>query len=81
MYPSFLRSAKAPESRAMSLLKPYALLRKMLFRLVAEHSPMLGIHDDVLRHSPPPVVGVPLASNRWMDSFAPLIPSRTGLSE
>jgi len=67
--------------RYLSLLKLYALLRKILFRLVAEHSPMLGINYDVLRHSPPPVVGVPLASNRWMDSFAPLITSRTGLSE
>jgi hypothetical protein len=67
--------------RYVSVLKLYALLRKIPFRLVAEHSPMLGINEDVLRHSPPPVVGVPLASTRWMDSFAPLITSRTGLSE
>jgi hypothetical protein len=63
------------------LLKLYAFLRKILFRLVAEHSPMLGINDDVLRHSAPPAGFVPLASKRWMDSFAPLITSRTGWSE
>jgi hypothetical protein len=67
--------------RYVSLLKLYTLLRKILLRLVAEHSSMLGINDDVLPHSPPPVLGVPFASNRWIDSFAPLITSRTGLSE
>jgi len=67
--------------RYVPLLKLYALLRKILFRLVAEHSPMLGINHNILRHSPPPVGVVPLASNRWMDSFAPPMTSRTGLSE
>ena len=67
--------------RYVPLLKLHAFLRKILLRLVAEHSPMLGINHDVLRHSPPPAGVVPLASKRWMDSFAPLITSRTGLSE
>ena len=67
--------------RYVPLLKLHAFLRKILFRLVAEHSSMLGINHDVLRHSSPPDGVVPLASKRWMDSFAPLITSRTGLSE
>ncbi len=67
--------------RYVPLLKLYALLRKILFRLIAEHSRMLGINDDVLRHSSPPDEFVRLASKRCMDSFAPLITSRTGLSE
>jgi hypothetical protein len=67
--------------RDVPLLKLYTLLRKILFRLVAEHSPMLGINHNILRHSPPPVGVVPVAGNRWMDSFAPPMASRTGLPE
>ena len=67
--------------RYVPLLKLYALLRKILFRLVAEHSPTLGINDDILRHLSPPDGLVPLASKRWIASFAPLITSRTGWSE
>ena len=67
--------------RNVPLLKLYALLRKILFHLVAEHSPMLGINDDVLRHLSPPAGFVPVASKRWMASFAPRITSRTGWSE
>ncbi len=67
--------------RYVPLLKLHALLRKILFHLVAEHSPMLGINDNVLRHLSPPDGFVPLASKRWMASFAPLITSRTGWSE
>ena len=67
--------------RYVPLLKLYALLQKILFRLGAEHSPMLGINDDVLHHFPPPDGFVLLASKRWMASFAPLITSRTGWSE
>jgi hypothetical protein len=37
--------------RYVPLLKLEAFLRKILFRLVAEHSPMLGINHDVLHHS------------------------------
>jgi hypothetical protein len=50
--------------RYVPLLKRYALLRKILFRLVAEHSPALGINDDVLCHFSPPVGFVPPASKR-----------------
>lgn len=48
----------------ISLLKAYALLRKILLRLVAEHSPVLGKDNDVLRHSPPPVESALLALKR-----------------
>jgi hypothetical protein len=65
----------------VSLLKGQDLLRKILLRLVAEHSPMLRINHDVLRHSPPPAGLVPVASNALIDSLAPLITSRTGPSE
>jgi hypothetical protein len=67
--------------RYVALVKLDAFLRKILFRLVAEHSPLLRINHDVLRHSSPPAWVLPVSSNRWMDSFAPLIASRTGLSE
>ena len=67
--------------RYVFFLKLYSLLRKILFRLVAEHSSMLGVNHDVLRHSLPPAEFTPLASKRWIDSSAPLITSRTGLSE
>jgi hypothetical protein len=50
--------------RYVSLLKIHALLRKILFRLIAEHSPMLGIHDDFLNHFFPPDGFGPLASKR-----------------
>jgi hypothetical protein len=38
----------------VSLLKGHAFLRKILFRFVAERSPMLRINHDVLRHFPRP---------------------------
>ena len=50
--------------RYFPLLELYALLRKILFRLIAEHSPMLGINDDVLGHFSPPAEFAPLASKR-----------------
>jgi hypothetical protein len=50
--------------RYVLLLKFDALLRKILFRLVAEHSPMLGINDDILRHCPPPAGVAPLVRKR-----------------
>src|SRR5437016_11376743 len=62
--------------RYVPLLKLYALLRKILFRLVAEHSPMLGINDDV-HHFSPIDVFVSLYSKSWIASFVPLITSRT----
>jgi hypothetical protein len=41
--------------RDVPFLKLYALLRKILFRLTAEHSAVLGINDDAFCHfSPPP---------------------------
>src|ERR1700732_3449328 len=58
--------------RYVLLLKLYALLRKIFFRLVAEHSPVLGINDDVLHLLSPPVGFVPLASP-LMASFASLV--------
>ena len=64
--------------RYVLLLKLYAFLRKTLLRLVAEHSPVLGINDDVLHLVSPPVGFVPLAISPLMASFAPLITSRTG---
>ena len=67
--------------RYVSLLKLYALLRKKLFRLIAEHSPVLGINDDILCHFTPLDCFVSRASKRWTASFAPLISSRTGLPE
>ena len=65
----------------VSLLKGHAFLRKILLRLVAEHSPMLRVNHDVPRHSPPTAGVVPAANSRSIDSLAPLITSRTGLSE
>jgi hypothetical protein len=50
--------------RYVLLLKTDAFLRKILFRLVAEHSPMLGINEYVLHHCPPPAGVVPLVSKR-----------------
>ena len=50
--------------RYVSLLELYALLRKILFRLIAKHSPALRINDDVLCHFSPPAGFVPLASKR-----------------
>ncbi len=50
--------------RYVPLLELYALVRKILFRLIAEHSPALGINDDVLRHFSPPASFGPLASRR-----------------
>ncbi len=67
--------------RYVPLLELYAFLRKILFRLIAEHSPVLGINHDVLRHFSPRNGFVPRASKCWITSFALLIPSRTGLSE
>ncbi len=67
--------------RYVSLLELYALLRKILLRLIAEHSPALRIDDDFLCHFLPPAASAPIASKRWMDSVAPLITSRTGWSE
>lgn len=66
--------------RYVPLMELSAFLRKILFRLIAEHSPMLGINHDVLRHFSP--LDVCTASSKcWTTFFAPLIPSRTGLSE
>ena len=50
--------------RYVPLLELYALVRKILFRLIAEHSPALGINDDVLCHFSPPASFGPLASKR-----------------
>lgn len=36
----------------VSFLKLYGFLREILFRLVTEHSPRLGINDDFLHFSP-----------------------------
>ena len=36
-------------------VKLYSLLRKILFRLIAEHSTELGIYDDFNRHAHSPV--------------------------
>src|SRR6266404_8493673 len=65
----------------IAFLKGYALLRKILFRLVTEHSPMLGIDDDGFRHCSPPARSVPWFSKRCVAFFAPPITSRTGCSE
>jgi len=79
---SYLEIGEGPRiMRYVSLLKLCPLLRKILFRLVAEHSPMLGINHDVPRHLSSPAGVVPLVRKCWMDSFALVIASRTGLSE
>lgn len=62
--------------RNISLLKPHAFLRKILFRLIAEHSPVLGIDND-LQYPPPDEFTFP-AVRRWIASLAPPITSRTG---
>jgi hypothetical protein len=54
--------------RYVPLSKLYAILRKILFRLVAEHSPMLGINHDVLHHSSPPAWGF-AASQQPLDGL------------
>ncbi len=50
--------------RDVLLLELYALLRKILLRLVAEHSAMLRVDDDVLHLFSPCAGFVPLVSNR-----------------
>jgi hypothetical protein len=67
--------------RYVPLLKLYALLRKILFRLIAEHSPALGINDDVLCHFSPPAGVVPLAQQALNRVLCTVNPSRTALSE
>jgi len=63
--PKFLKIGQSARIlRDVPLLKLYSLLRKILFRLIAEHSPMLGINDDVLGHFSPPAEFAPLASKR-----------------
>ena len=63
--PKFLRIGQSARIlRDVPLLKLYSLLRKILFRLIAEHSPMLGVNDDVLGHFSPPAEFAPLASKR-----------------
>ncbi len=50
--------------RYVLLLKMCAFLRKILLRLIAEHSAMLGINDDVLHLLSPYVRFAPLVSKR-----------------
>jgi len=61
--------------RHVPLLKLQALLRKILFRLIAEHSSMLGVEHDAFRHSLPPGAGPPFSCSGGLQSAAnPLLP-------
>src|SRR5882762_1400660 len=80
--PEFLETGQGVRIlRDVLLLNSYALLRKILFPLVAEHSPMLGINDDVLHLFSAPVGSLRSASKRRTAALTPLITSRTGWSE
>lgn len=77
--PEFLEIGQgARVLRYVPLLKRYVFLRKKLFHLVAEHSPVLRINNDALHLLSPPIGFVPPAIRPRTAFLAPLITSRTG---